>query len=94
MPGFTLWKNTDTKADGYVTGLEPGTGFPYNRSVERANGRVPKLKAGASVTFKLEVEVLGSSVAVKKVKAAIAKIQGDKITKVNNTPPKAATPAP
>jgi Domain of unknown function (DUF4432) len=28
LPCFTLWKNTDTLKEGYVTGLEPGTGFP------------------------------------------------------------------
>ncbi len=42
LPYFTLWKNTAAIDDGYVTGLEPGTGFPYNRNVERSSGRVPK----------------------------------------------------
>ena len=27
--------------DGYVTGIEPATGFPFNRMVERKYGRVP-----------------------------------------------------
>ena len=26
LPYFTLWKNTDTEKQGYVTGLDPGTG--------------------------------------------------------------------
>ncbi|MHC4628786.1 MAG: aldose 1-epimerase family protein, partial [Planctomycetota bacterium] len=42
LPFFTLWKNPAADEDGYVTGLEPGTGFPRNRSFEREFGRVPK----------------------------------------------------
>lgn len=48
LPYLTVWKNTGAAADGYVTGIEPGTNFPNHRSVERAAGRVPKLKAGES----------------------------------------------
>ena len=29
-----LCRPFSAEADGYVTGLEPGTGFPYNRKVE------------------------------------------------------------
>ena len=43
LPYLTVWKNTASKADGYVTGIEPGTGYPYNRSVERATGRLRNL---------------------------------------------------
>jgi Domain of unknown function (DUF4432) len=28
LPVFSLWKNTDTLGQGYVTGLEPGTSWP------------------------------------------------------------------
>ena len=45
LPYLTVWKNTASKADGYVTGIEPGTGYPYNRSVERAMS-TSKLKPG------------------------------------------------
>ena len=38
LPCFTLWKNTAAEADGYVTGLEPGTNFPNLRSFERFVG--------------------------------------------------------
>src|SRR4051812_26893645 len=54
LPYLTIWKNTTATADGYVTGLEPGTGFPYNRKVERQAGRVPKLAPGETRTFSLE----------------------------------------
>src|SRR5262249_43433773 len=32
LPFFTQWKNTTAVEEGYLTGLEPGTGFPANRS--------------------------------------------------------------
>ena len=49
----------DTAAfeDGYVTGLEPGTSFPFNRSIERAAGRVPTLAPGESRSFTLRYAV-------------------------------------
>jgi hypothetical protein len=46
LPYMSLWKNEVTGKSGYVTGLEPGTGFPNPRPVERAAGRVPKLRGG------------------------------------------------
>ena len=54
LPFFTLWKNTAAENDGYVTGLEPGTNFPYNRRIERKAGRVPKLAAGESRHFAID----------------------------------------
>lgn len=48
LPYLTVWKNTGAKEDGYVTGIEPGTNYPNNRSVERKAGRVPILKPGQS----------------------------------------------
>ncbi len=53
LPYLTIWKNTGATEDGYVTGIEPGTNYPNNRSVERAAGRVPKLVAGQSRRFTL-----------------------------------------
>ena len=43
LPVLSLWKNTDTPVQGYVTGLEPGTSFAYNRSYQRALNRVPTI---------------------------------------------------
>ncbi len=88
LPFFTLWKNTDTETDGYVTGLEPGTGFPYNRSVERPNGRVPKLEPGARITFDVKFTVLENKAAVDATRRQIKRIQGDRKTFVNESPPK------
>ncbi len=57
LPAFTVWKNTGAEADGYVTGLEPGTDYPNNRSFEREHNRVVEMAAGAtyraSLTFGL-----------------------------------------
>ncbi len=88
LPYFALWKNTDTETDGYVTGLEPATGYPFNRSVERSAGRVPKLKPGGEVTFHVEISVLENAQAVAAVKKQIERIQGDKKPEVSTTPPR------
>lgn len=56
LPYFTQWKNTVASEDGYVTGLEPGTGFPNPRSFEAQNGRVVELAGGESLTFQLQLE--------------------------------------
>ena len=54
LPYLTIWKNTAAVEDGYVTGIEPATGFPFNRLVERKYGRVPKLGAGETRSFTLD----------------------------------------
>ncbi|MGB8854556.1 MAG: aldose 1-epimerase family protein [Pirellulales bacterium] len=56
LPCFTLWKNQGGLADGYVTGLEPGTNYPNARSYEESQGRVVQLAAGASVRFDMAIE--------------------------------------
>jgi hypothetical protein len=86
LPYFTLWKNTDTEKQGYVTGLEPGTGYAYNRSIERTFGRVPKLAAGASRSFNLDNTVLQTATEVDAVAREIAQIQAGRQTQVNAQP--------
>ena len=54
LPYLTIWKNTASEEDGYVTGIEPATGFPFNRLVERKYGRVPKLSTGETRSFTLD----------------------------------------
>ena len=89
LPYFTLWKNTDTEADGYVTGLEPGTGYPYNRSVERVEGRVPKLAADQHVRFALDIEVLKDRAAVEYFEKRVKSIQANRQPTVSQIPPRA-----
>ena len=86
LPFFTLWKNTDVGEKGYVTGLEPGSGYPYNRSVERERGRVKTIAAGKAKHFHVEVDVLRDAAAVKKAAAAISSIQGGKKAAVHDQP--------
>ena len=87
LPWFNLWKNTDTETDGYVTGLEPATGMPYNRSIEREFNRVPKLGPGEEKTFTVEVTVLPTDADVAATKKKIDEIQNDRATKVHFASP-------
>jgi galactose mutarotase-like enzyme len=56
LPCFTLWKNEGGLADGYVTGLEPGTNYPNARTHEESQGRIVPLAPGGSVRFDLAIE--------------------------------------
>jgi galactose mutarotase-like enzyme len=86
LPCFTLWKNTPTAADGYVTGLEPGTNFPNPRSFEKEQGRVIKLEPGETKSFAVELEVHPDARSVAVAEQAVAKLQSGTSPKVFNTP--------
>jgi len=75
LPAFTLWKNTQAEADGYVTGLEPGTSFPNLRTFERERGRVIRLDAGATHCATMTLEVHDSAAAVAEMEAKIRALQ-------------------
>jgi len=57
LPCFTLWKNTSSIEDGYVTGLEPGTSFPNVKPFERKHGRVVVLKPGEKYHTEITMSV-------------------------------------
>jgi hypothetical protein len=77
LPCFSLWKNQGGLADGYVTGLEPGTNYPNPRSFEERQGRVVPLAPGASVRFDLAIEhFAGAEIAAER--ARIAALAADK----------------
>jgi galactose mutarotase-like enzyme len=86
LPYFTLWKNCTLVEEGYVTGLEPGTGFPNNRRIERKAGRVPKLAPGQSRQFVTEYEVLAGKADVERVARQIQDIQAGRKTQVDAEP--------
>ncbi|MBI3839003.1 MAG: aldose 1-epimerase family protein [Planctomycetia bacterium] len=86
LPYFTLWKNTPMAADGYVTGLEPGTNFPNPRTFEKEQGRVIVLKPGASVHFDVTLDVHATAQDVSAAEGAIAKIQAGTGPKVHSAP--------
>ncbi len=64
LPCFTLWKNAVGMADGYVSGLEPGTNFPNTKSFESQKGRVVALRGGERVDFSVNIEMHLSNNAV------------------------------
>jgi hypothetical protein len=86
LPYFTLWKNTTAIEEGYVTGLEPGTGFPANRSIERQAGRVPKLKPNEARKFAIDFALLAGNEQVNRATAVIAGFQGIRQTQLNPQP--------
>lgn len=83
LPYFSLWKNTTALEEGYVTGLEPGTGFPPNRSIERKAGRVPKLKPNEARQFAIEVAILAGKEQVNRGKSLITSLQAKQAPKLN-----------
>jgi hypothetical protein len=86
LPYVTLWKNCNALEEGYVTGLEPGTGFPYNRRIERKAGRVPKLGPGQTRRFVLQVALHDSATSVEKASNSIEKLQAGRETQVDAEP--------
>ena len=86
LPLLTLWKNTDTEKQGYVTGIEPGTNYAYPVTIEREQGRVKKLQPGQSTTFELTYSLLSSAEAVQKTEQKVKAIQGDNKTTLTEKP--------
>jgi hypothetical protein len=86
LPVFSLWKNTDTPVQGYVTGLEPGTSFAYNRSYQRALNRVPTIGAKEQRQFDLTYTLLPDKSAVDKALQQVQSILKNRPTEVRNTP--------
>lgn len=85
LPYVTLWKNLASEAEGYVTGLEPGTGFPATRRLERLAGRVPKLGPQASRRFTLEVAIYADQASVAEADRRIQRIQGEARAETTST---------
>jgi hypothetical protein len=86
LPYFNLWKNTAAMEDGYVTGLEPATGFPRFRGKERAAGRVRILSPGGRFQTNWTIDVWDTSDAVSAATVEVAKIQGAKLPVIHREP--------
>lgn len=86
LPYFTVWKNPVPYEDGYVTGLEPGTGFSRNRAVERRFGRVPKLAPHQSRSFNIDFAILVGKEKVRHAADEISKIRAGRKTIVDEKP--------
>ncbi len=88
LPYLTVWKNTAAVEDGYVTGLEPGTGFPFNRRIERQSGRVPKLAPHETRRFRLDFGLHTNRRAVSEVAGRIHALSKGRAPRVEKEPPK------
>jgi len=86
LPYVTLWKNLTAVEEGYVTGLEPGTSFPYTRRLEREAGRVPKLKPGESRRFAIDIGLHATADAVRTAEDRITQIQNGRPTQIDRAP--------
>jgi len=86
LPVFSLWKNTDTVGQGYVTGLEPGTSFSFNRSYQRALNLVPVIGPKEERQFDITYTLLSDKVSVDKALQQVQSIQHDRPTETRNTP--------
>ncbi|MDO4905475.1 MAG: aldose 1-epimerase family protein [Lautropia sp.] len=86
LPAFSLWKNTDMPNQGYVTGLEPGTSFSYNRKFQRPLKLVPTIGAKESREFVLTYSLLQGKDKVEAARQKIDKIQNGRKTNVRETP--------
>ncbi len=86
LPYLTQWKNTAAESTGYVTGIEPGTGFPHNRNYERKYGRVPKLAPGESRSFELDFVILPGLDSVEAAASEVRSLQGGESPEVQKKP--------
>lgn len=86
LPCFSVWKNTTAGADGYVTGIEPGTNFPNPRSFETKHDRVIKLGPGEKKVLDLRLEVHGDNKSVTAAEQAIVGLQGSAKPTIHDKP--------
>lgn len=71
LPAFILWKNTAAESDGYVTGLEPATGFPNRRGFEEQQGRLVDIDAGETKSFRVKLHPLVEAESVESMRQKI-----------------------
>ena len=87
LPYLTVWKNTAAQEDGYVTGIEPATGYPFNRKVERKYGRVPMIQPRETLTFTLNFGIHYDQDSVQSVIGEIENLQKNTALTINREPP-------
>lgn len=93
LPCFTLWKNTAAEADGYVTGLEPGTNFPNLRSFERTRGRLLTLDPGATRRMSFELAIHSGQEQVQELVNEIKDLQRSTTVSLSREPLRDYSPA-
>jgi hypothetical protein len=92
LPYFTLWKNTQAEADGYVTGLEPATNYPNLKTFERKMGRVILLAPVATFTAQVDIAVHSTGQQVAAVEQEINALQARHAPRVHRTPQEKFSP--
>lgn len=86
LPCFTLWKNTQPEAAGYVTGLEPGLNYPNFRATEREQGRLKSLPPGESYETEFKVSILNNSDSVDAIRQKITKLSQQSLSVIHESP--------
>ena len=72
LPTFTEWKMP--RRGFYVLGLEPGTATPVGRGPLREQGRMPMIAGQSSYDVHLELEVLETSEALRRIEDEAARL--------------------
>jgi galactose mutarotase-like enzyme len=93
LPCFTLWKNHQAAADGYVTGLEPAINFPNRRPFEKEKGRVAVLAPGQSRSFEIAIEVHPDASSLAAAKKAVLELQRGVLPEILSEPDPSWSPA-
>ncbi len=75
LPAFSLWKCERGLNEGYVTGLEPATGYPNPRPFEKTRGRVVALNPGQTYVAEITLEVFSTAPGVAGAEAEIQTLQ-------------------
>ena len=87
LPYLTIWKNTAALEDGYVTGIEPATGYPFNRKIERKYGRVPMIQPGETRSFTLNFGIHRDEDSIQSILTEIDELQKNSGVTINRKPP-------
>jgi hypothetical protein len=93
LPCFTVWRQAGDLAEGYVTGLEPGTNFPNFRGYERQQGRVRRLPPGGQFRCTWSLEVQDSAAGVAAAQAEIVTLQAQAPPCIHRQPHPRFSPA-
>lgn len=86
LPCFTVWKNCLPLEEGYVTGLEPATGYPNFKAFERKQGRVRTIPPGGHWQAQWSIEVADTPQGVLGLQSEIAALQAHAKAVVHRTP--------
>lgn len=93
LPCFTVWKNTQSEAEGYVTGLEPGVNFPNFRAFERGQKRLPVLAPNQTYRCEQRWEFADNAADVHELLSGVEQVQATCRPIVHLTPQPGWSPA-